>query len=132
MDIFFKNNFNEESITPPDEVTEHFFSYFSNPLNIEWYIENNSYEAIFYEYEYEKIASYDQKGNLIHVKTNIPVEQLPQKIFEIADSFGEIMNAIIIDEDSETFYEIIFRDKELTRFDLLLDQNGKILNKQKL
>lgn len=130
MDLFFKNNLNENSINPPEEVTEHFFSFFSNPLNIEWYIENNSYEAIFYEDEFEKIASYDQRGNLIHVKTNIPIEQLPKKISEIAKSFGEIMNSIIIDENSETFYEIIYRDKDLNRFDLLIDQNGKILSNQ--
>ena len=132
MNIFFKNILNDKSSNPPDEVKNHFFSFFSNPFNIDWLIDEDSYEAVFYEDDFEKIAKYDNEGNFINVKTNIAANQLPETIYSIAISFGEIMNAIIISNSIETFYEIIYRDKDLVRFEMLLDQNGKVLSKQKL
>jgi hypothetical protein len=132
VNIFFKNILSDKSTNPPEEVKNHFFSFFTNPFNIDWYSEDDYYEAVFYEDDLEKIAKYDNEGNFVNVKTNISVDQLPQHIFNVAKSYGEIMNAIIIGNNSETFYEIIFRDKELTRYELLLDEEGKTLSNQKL
>ncbi|MGE0088935.1 MAG: hypothetical protein AB7S50_05595 [Bacteroidales bacterium] len=132
MNIFFKNILSDKSTNPPEPVKNHFFSFFTNPFNIDWHSEDDFYEAIFYEDDLEKIAKYDTEGNFINVKTNIPVDHLPQKVFLVAQSFGEIMNAILISNFSETFYEIILRDKELVRFELFLDENGTVISNQKL
>ena len=132
MNIFFKNILSDKATNPPEEVKNHFFGFFTNPFNIDWYTEDDFYEAIFYENDLEKIAKYDNDGNFVNVKTNIPVDQLPSEIFTIAKSFGEIMNAIIISNNAETFYEIIFRDKELTRYELLLNKDGRVMSNQKL
>lgn len=132
MNIFFKNILSDKKINPPEEVKDHFFNFFTNPFNIDWFNEDDTFEAVFYEDDLEKIAKYDNDGNFINVKTNIPVEQLPKNIHSLAQSFGEIMNAIIISNSIETYYEIIFRNKELVRFELILDKNGKVISNQKL
>ena len=132
MNIFFKNILSDKSANPPEEVKNHFVKFFINPFNIDWYIEDDYYEAIFYENDLEKIAKYDKNGNFVNVKTNIPVDQLPEKVLASAQSFGEIMNAILISVDNETIYEIIFRDQNLTRFELMLDHEGKTISNQKL
>jgi hypothetical protein len=132
VNIFFKNILSDKLTNPPEEVKNHFFDFFTNPFNIDWYAEEDYYEAVFYEDDLEKIAKYDTEGNFVNVKTNIQVDQLPQNILSIAQSHGEIMNTIIISNSSETYYEIIFRDKELSRYELLLDRDGKIVSNQKL
>lgn len=132
MNIFFKNILSDKSTNPPEEVKNHFFAFFHNPFNIDWYTEDDFYEAIFYENDLEKIAKYDTEGNFINVKTNISVDQLPQNVLSEAQSFGEIMNAILISNNSETIYEIIFRNKDLVRFELMLDHEGKVISNQKL
>ena len=132
VNIFFKNILSDKLANPPEEVKNHFFDFFTNPFNIDWYVEDDFYEAVFYEDDLEKIAKYDIDGNFVNVKTNIPVDQLPQNIRNIAQSFGEIMNTIIISNNNETYFEIIFRDKELIRYELLLDQGGNIVSNQKL
>lgn len=132
MNIFFKNILSDKKINPPEEVKDHFFGFFTNPFNIDWFNEDETYEAIFYEDDLEKIAKYDMDGNFVNVKTNIPVDQLPKEIYTVAQSFGEIMNAIIISNSIETYFEIIFRDKELVRYELILDKNGRVISNQKL
>jgi len=132
VNIFFKNILSDKSTNPPEDVKNHFFDFFVNPFNIDWYTEEDYYEAIFYEDDLEKIAKYDNEGNFVNVKTNLPVDKLPEKIRSVAQSFGEIMNAIVISNNIETFYEIILRDKELTRYELLVDMDGKVLSNQKL
>jgi hypothetical protein len=132
VNIFFKNILSDKATNPPEQVKKHFFGFFTNPFNIDWYSEDDFYEAIFYEDDFEKIATYDTEGNFINVKTNIPVDQLPQKVVLGAQAYGEIMNAILISNVSETFYEIILRDNDLVRFELLLDGNGIVISNQKL
>ncbi len=132
MNIFFKNILSDKSKNPPEEVKNHFIKFFINPFNIDWYIEDDFYEAVFYENDLEKIAKYDKEGNFVNVKTNIPVDQLPPKVLISAQSFGEIMSAILISINTETIFEIIFRDKDLTRFELMLDHEGKVISNQKL
>lgn len=132
MNIFFKNILSDKSTNPPEEIKNHFFSFFVNPFNIDWHSEDDFYEAVFYENDLEKIAKYDTQGNFIHVKTNISANLLPQKVLSVAQSFGEIMNVILVSNNSESIYEIIFRDKNLVRYELMIDSEGKVISNQKL
>jgi len=132
VENFFKNILNDNTITPPEPILNHFQKKFANAVFVEWYSDNEFYEAIFYEDDFERIAKYDLDNNFINVKTNISPNLLPESIKEKDLSYGELMNCIIIDNKKEKDYEIIYRDSELIRYLLFLDQNGTEIKHQKL
>jgi len=101
-------------------------------LDVETEMNEMKVKLNVYVDKFISLAKYDNEGNFVNVKTNLPVDKLPEKIRSVAQSFGEIMNAIVISNNIETFYEIILRDKELTRYELLVDMDGKVLSNQKL
>ncbi|WP_163709055.1 hypothetical protein [Mangrovibacterium lignilyticum] len=118
--------------TIPELVKESFFKQFQQPLNIEWQVSADQFEAVFYKNEMEHIARFNREGQITCLKTNISLEKLPEAINETAQKHGELMNAISIACDESLKYELIVRDSELTRYFLLLSKTGEVLDKEKL
>lgn len=125
MDDFFKRMLKESSIEPPAPLPESLHRYFPEAVSIEWHQDENRYEAIFYEDGIEKIASFDSKGALNELKVNITADELPEPVRALANERGELMNAIRIQRESKILYEIIYRDRLLRRYQILINHKGK-------
>ncbi len=132
MENLLKNILHSKNVDPPEKVKVSFEKYFYNPLNVEWFNLNSTFEAVFHEDELEKIAMFDTNGDLLEEKVNLGIELLPAQVKMVARSHGELMNSIRIKRKEDILFEIIYRDKELDRYLLLLDRDGKVLNKEKL
>jgi hypothetical protein len=124
--------FKFSSVSVPDKVTNSFFEKFGDSLNVEWLKTDDFYEAIFYREEIEHIAHFDSTGKLLNLKRNLPINTTPEHIKRKATDHGELMNVIEISEDEIVGYELIIRDAELIRFSLLLNENGGLIQKNKL
>lgn len=129
---FFRFLFQDKENLPSKEVFVVFKKIFPKAKNAEWVQKNEHFEVIFYEHDIEKIAEFDRHGNLLLLKTNINPAVFNGEIRKVADKYGEIMNVIKIEKDNNVQFEIIVRDIELTRFELLIDQEGKELKFGKL
>ncbi len=113
--------------TIPQAVTNSFNSQFNSPLNTEWHKSEEFYEAVFYKNELEHIAKYKADGTQVSLKVNLPLEDIPLKIYGKIKCHGEVMNAIkIINNNNKENFEFIVRDKNLKRFSFLLDDKGEI------
>lgn len=129
---FFKFLFQEKGSLPEKEVSFIFQKMFPKAKNVEWLQKNDHFETIFYEGDIEKIAEFDKKGKCLLIKTNLNPLFFQGKLRDIAEKHGEIMNTIQIEKENSVQYEIIVRDTELTRFELILDENGNELKFEKL
>jgi len=129
MEQLFKKLFTGDTVNPPEHVKESIFNAFNNPVNIDWYIRNEIYEAIFYENSREHIARIDARGTLLDYKINLSVDSLPERIKKIVESRGEIMNVVSIHNKKNIKninYEIIIRDKELQRYIIKVNNDANI------
>jgi hypothetical protein len=135
VDIF-KNILNVSNLIPPHKVKEELLRQFPEARSLEWNKNKGNYEVIFYEKDTEKIARFSAKGELIEYRINLKPEflfkSLPQSIINSAKVEGEIMNCITVHSGDKMYYEFIVRDKELTRYLLLLDENGTKVSLEKL
>jgi len=122
-------NASQETLTP-QSVTDAFNYQFDSPLNTEWHKTDEFFEAVFYKDELEHIAKYKANGKPVSLKINLPLESIPVKIYEAAKPYGEVMNAIKINCKEIINYEFIVRDQNLTRYSLLLNAQGEILDKK--
>ena len=127
-----KNILHSKNVDLPEKVKTSFDDCFYNPLNVEWFELNDKFEAVFYEDELEKIAMFNTDGELLEEKVNLGIELLPARVKMVARNHGELMNSIRIKRKQDILFEIIYRDKAYERYLLLLDIEGKILNKEKL
>ena len=116
----------------PAIVLKSFQNQFDNPLNTEWSKSKEHYEAIFYKDEKEQIARFNLEGKLESLKTNLPLESVPEQIKKKAAEIGELMNAIAIHKENKVTYELIIRDQTLVRYFLYLNANGEVIEKEKL
>jgi hypothetical protein len=104
-----------------------FAELFPRAMSVEWTETNEILEAIFYQDEMEHIARFDLIGHLIDYKINLTLDSIPLPIRTIAEQHGEVMNGIAIYKDNGLeAYEIIFRDKELKRYTMLLTKEEEI------
>lgn len=117
---------------PPHHVSRSLESHFGKILNVEWNNVNDHYEALFYFNAMECIALFDETGLLLESKFNLPLHMVKAEIASQALAVGELMNLIEIRKDGKVYYEIIARDKMLDRFFLLLEEDGKLIEKRKL
>jgi hypothetical protein len=131
MEQLFNRIFAGNAVNPPDHVKQTIFDRFNNPVNIDWYLKNDIYEAIFYENNREHIARINEHGTLLDYKINLPLNTLPEGIKKIAISKGEIMNVVSIHNNNNIGYEIIIRDAELKRYIMKINGEGKV-TEQKL
>jgi hypothetical protein len=129
---FFRFLFQEKKNVPSKELLTLFNKMFKKAKNAEWTQKNDHFEVIFYDDDIEKIAEFNPSLKCISLKTNINPAIFHGELRTIAEKYGEIMNTIRIDKESTVQFEIIVRDKELTRYELLLDKEGKELKFVKL
>ena len=124
MNNFFLNLVKGNGIAPPVQVQNELYKNFHKPLNIEWFSRDDHYEAIFYVGKREYLARFQPDGSMMDYKINLTAEALPEKIRKSAGSKGEIMNAVVIHEGEKVSYEIIYRNENLQRFLMIINQQG--------
>jgi hypothetical protein len=132
MEQLFNKLFVGDTVNPPAHVKQKIYDRFENPVNIDWYLKNDVYEAIFYEKSREHIARIDEHGTLLDYKINLPVDALPEKIKEISGSKGEIMNVVSIHNNRDISYELIVRNAQQKRYIIKISGSGKITEKKRL
>jgi hypothetical protein len=132
MNSIFDQIVPKNTFIPPDVVVQSLESIYGKMLNVEWTEEEGFYEAVFYYKDIEYIARFDASGELQVNKSNLPLHMVTQPVALRALEIGELMNLIEITQQGKVFYEIIARDKYLDRYYLLLEENGTLLEKQKL
>jgi len=62
----------------------------------------------------------------------LPEGFLPENIKATVAGKGELMNAVMINRGNSITYEIIFRDENLVRSVMMLDEKGAILEEKLL
>lgn len=130
---FFQKIFSHhKEIHVPPVVMNCFHEQFSDSMNAEWLKNDEIYEVVFYRDDHENIATYQKNGLMLSLKINLLLEELPDKIKQVGQRVGELMNAIKIEFKDEIQFELIIRDEMLVRFSLLLSEEGELLNKKQL
>jgi len=133
MEDFLKKVIEGTGIKPSEVVLQSLNHNFNNFTNVEWYDKGECVEAIFYKDKLEHIAKFDLKGSLIEYRIYLPKGYLPENLKEIVTAKGgEIMNVIIRNKGNSIEYEVIIRDKELSRYLIRLSEVGGLLEKKKL
>jgi len=128
FEIFIPRN----TFRPPRAVVLELKKNFGNVMNVEWSKEEDFYEAVFYHLNTEKIARFTSSGELIEIKINLPLSAVKPEIASQALAVGELMNLIEITRQGKILYDIVARDKNLDRYYLLLEEDGTLLEKEKL
>lgn len=129
---FFSKIFGGSLFSPPDAVKNSLLEKFPDVINIEWNKSGDIYEAIFYKNSIEYIADFDKTGALSVYKMFLPEGFLPENIKTTVAGKGELMNAVMINRGNSITYEIIFRDENLIRSVMMLDEKGAILEEKLL
>ncbi len=116
----------------PVVIDKQFRRQFRHPVDVEWMMTGNDYEALFYENKQERIARFDQAGNLLELRTNIsPLDALAIKNDEVRE-MGTLMNYIQIKRGGLTTHELIIRRPDKTRLLILLDDRYEIIRMEPL
>lgn len=123
---FYKKLIGQQSFSIPKKIEKQFNVQFIDAVNTEWNKNTEYYEALFHLDNIEKIARFNRNGKMLELRTNIVAEELPSEIFKTAKLYGEIMNTIHIKKENEYIFEIIIRNKKLTRILLLIDENNNL------
>jgi len=121
--LFLEGN----KIEVPENILIKFKQLFSDAKNVEWYENNNVFEAIFYNNNQEIIVKFDNNGNLLETAINMPFEEIPKNIKEIVEKYGEIMNFIKFIKNNTWEYEFIVKDNNSNRYLLIFDSQGNII-----
>lgn len=124
---FFKSFFEKNFTKTPKPVQDSFKVKFPQAYNVEWHKHEAYYEAIFYINEIEIISKFEPDGTWIETGTNRDVSEIPNKIRQVSEIYGEIMNSIEFERSDSKKFEIIVRDTQLNRFLLIVDENGEVL-----
>jgi len=130
---FFQKIFtHHKEVQVPSAVQLQFQEQFSASINAEWQKSDEVYEVVFYCDDHENIATYQKDGSRMSLKINLLLEELPEKIENEGQKYGELMNAIRMEYENEIQYELIIRDEMLVRYSLLLNETGELLNSRQL
>lgn len=121
-----------EHIKLPKTCMDSLKGNFIHAINIEWAKSNGDFEAIFYQDNLEYITLFKADGELIEYRRIIPEGYLPYNIRQLVMKKGEVMNRVLVNRGNELFYEVIYRDQELNRFMLLINDLGKVISHSKL
>ena len=115
----------------PSKICLHaFYQNFKDAINVDWYNRDGYYEAIFYKENLEHIAIFSLTGSLIEYKLYLPEGFLPLPIKNMAETMGEIMNAVMRNKGNMVEYEIIVRDDKLNRHLITLSDIGILLEEK--
>lgn len=124
--------FKSKQAKVPDFIQNQLKANFPEAKNIEWINTKDAYEALFYVSDTELIASYDAEGRLLNYKKNIWPNQLPDFLADKILGQGELMNAIEVFTTNDSFFELIFRDKQFNRKLVIVDKSGEIQSEKAL
>lgn len=124
--------FHANKTKPAKAILKSFIVNFGHTLNVEWHKEKENFEALFYIDDMEHIALFSPDGQIIEKKRNLLLSSGKPEIAIQASKVGEMMNLIEIERDGVIFFEVIARDLYLDRYYILLDNEGKVLDKKKL
>ena len=128
MKFPFSKIFKSQSKSIPDEAKKQLEKCFPHAKNIEWEIKNDICEAIFYLNDVEHIAKLTKDGILLEYKKNLWLDELPENIKKAGNSFGEIMNGIVIYKGNDIIYELIVRNENLDRFQNNYNLKGELIS----
>lgn len=117
---------------PPSSIKKKFKGIFPSAVNEEWIEEKNIWEVVFHDDQKEKIVRIDGTGKILERRENTSPKDLPIKILEKVNDKGELMNAILIEKMDGTVWEIIYRNKKLNRYLMVLDTDGKEISSRPL
>jgi len=117
---------------PPESCEKSFSDNFEGATNVEWEEYDDHLEAIFYKEGVEHIALFSKDGILQEYRKTLPEGYLPYNVRHQMDARGEIMNRVLINKGNQVMYEVIYRDKDLNRFLVLVTDLGKILSEREL
>lgn len=134
MDNLLNKLFKKPSEKPSKVIQKSLLSHFKGCRNIEWNTSENSlHEAIFFIKGQEYLARFSADGSLVEYKKNLLLSNLPESIQKLTLEHGELMNAIEIHKSGvPTLFELIVRDSQLTRFDLIVSEDLTLIKKEKL
>lgn len=132
MSNIFSMLFGKPKFHPPKKIEKSLMAYFPGIINIEWNKNNENFEAIFYKDSLEYIAILSNDGELIEYRKFLPIGFMPEVIKTDLTQKGEIMNIVMINKGNSITYEVILRDTLLTRFLLLLNETGTIIEERVL
>jgi hypothetical protein len=115
-------------ITPPQFVSTAFDTLFPEAVNAEWYVNAQGFEAVFHHNQQEMIAMLGANGELLETRHNLPAAEAPAVVMVALAPRAELMNVIRVEKNGETTYEIIYRNRHLDRFVMLISEQGNILS----
>ena len=115
-------------ITPPQFVATAFDTLFPEAVNAEWYVNAQGFEAVFHHNQQEMIAMLGANGELLETRHNLPAAEAPAVVMVALAPRAELMNVIRVEKNGETTYEIIYRNRHLDRFVMLISEQGNILS----
>jgi len=130
LDKFFKKLFSPPGVKVPDEVKDAFCEQFPDAVNPDWSAAGVMYEAVFHLSDIEQIALMDDKGVLRKLRINLSIDQAPEVVIAAAVQTCELMNAIKVTREGKVFYEIIARDKDLNRYQILISEEGALIKRE--
>lgn len=108
------------------KVRQGFAQRFPGARNVEWTVQKEFAEAIFYDQEIEKIVRFNNDGKLFETRINISPLNVPENISEKIHQEYEIMNCIAVYSNGSVSYELIVRDGQLVRYVALANAEGQI------
>jgi hypothetical protein len=117
---------------PPSSIKRKFKKTYPNAINEEWIEDRDMWEVVFHDENREKIVRINHAGRILEHRINITPGELPQKILKFVSDKGELMNVILIDKVESTAWEIIYRDKKLDRYLMILDPEGMEISSRQL
>jgi hypothetical protein len=121
---FIGNLFRKEKKSVPTVVAGTLKADFPGATAVEWALQGELFEALFFHDNIEKIAKIDETGKLIEYRANIPTDKIQANVKNaIAEEF-EIMNCMSVCVSGKTVYELIVRDRELVRYQIVIDSQG--------
>ena len=124
-EILKKLFYKDHQSSPPSLIRRKFKKIYPHSINEEWLEDDDLWEVVFHDDQKEKIARFNLAGKLVEGRINTSQSELPAIILKLVIEKGELMNAILIDKAGITSWEIIYRDKHLNRYLMVLDQNGQ-------
>ncbi len=129
---FFQNIFKGSTIKPVKAVLKSFKQEFPNAGSVEWFETDYGFEAVFYVDERETLVRIDRDGEIFECRSNLTVNEIPEKLSIILPGGMERMNYILIKKGSAILHEFILRDSPTSRHMMLLDDSGKLLKMENL
>jgi len=115
----------------PSVVVNTFKQVFPSASKVEWELKGDLYNADFNLGATDCEAWLDKKGSIVKQKKDIPAKNLPVVVSKsVSDNFKgyRIDDVDWFEVDKQVFYRVELKKQKLEK-DVVLDKNGKIVNK---